>query len=130
MGSVYTYDGMGQPPIASIFCPLNLIGFFVRSGPPTGLKSEDSQVPKGKAPGAASSVVTLAFHPRHPGQPPAWPVFARMGKPNEPGLAEWLPFVSKYQPTVVFDANSHAVTDLIRDVCLLLERASQVSAGN
>jgi para-nitrobenzyl esterase len=58
----------------------------------------------------------------------AWLAFARTGNPNAPGLAYWPPFDSKYQPTMVFNVNSRAVTDPIHDVRLLLERASQASA--
>jgi carboxylesterase type B len=54
--------------------------------------------------------------------------FARTGNPNAPGLAYWPLFDSKYQPMMMFNVNSRAVTDPIRGVRLLLERASQASA--
>jgi len=58
----------------------------------------------------------------------AWLAFARTGNPNAPGLAYWPPFDSKYQPTMVFNVNSRAVTDPIHDVRVLLERAPEAPA--
>ena len=51
----------------------------------------------------------------------AWLAFARTGNPNAPGLAYWPPFDSKYQPALVFNVSSRAVTDPIHDVRLLLD---------
>jgi para-nitrobenzyl esterase len=57
----------------------------------------------------------------------AWLRFARTGNPNGPGLAYWPAYDERYQQTMVFNANSRAVSDPTRDVLNLLEPRSASS---